>query len=197
MQLHPEDFIEKFSGATLNYYIDGKSTLNPNTLYQFWNLDWNDAMFAWVYMKTLEDGKDYWVVGTGCNSGKIIDRQALFYAYIQKQYQLEGSIVKKEGYSSNIDMSSKNRLWLGENNILMIGDAAGLVDQFEALEWMLLHCQVDLRAQGILNSDKNGTTALEEYSRLAQKICNQTKRNQSREINKFEFKLRTVKIYDE
>ena len=29
MQLHPEDFIEKSSGATLNYYIDGKSTLNP------------------------------------------------------------------------------------------------------------------------------------------------------------------------
>ncbi|MHA1802157.1 MAG: NAD(P)/FAD-dependent oxidoreductase, partial [Candidatus Heimdallarchaeaceae archaeon] len=45
-QLRPEDFSSKSSGATLNYYIDGEADLDPEALYQFWNLDWNNAMFA-------------------------------------------------------------------------------------------------------------------------------------------------------
>jgi flavin-dependent dehydrogenase len=75
MKLRPGDFQRKWKGATLNYYIDGAAELSANTLYQFWNLDRCDAMFAWVYMKTLDDGEDYWVVGTGCNSGRVLDRQ--------------------------------------------------------------------------------------------------------------------------
>ena len=38
-KLRPEDFRQRSMGATLNYYIDGDGDLDPNTLYQFWNLD--------------------------------------------------------------------------------------------------------------------------------------------------------------
>lgn len=39
--------------------------LQPDTLYQSCNLEFNDAMFVWVYNETLPDGEDHWVVGTG------------------------------------------------------------------------------------------------------------------------------------
>ncbi len=129
MKLRPGDFQRKSMGATLSYYIDGAAELDVNTLYQFWNLDWCDSMFAWVYMKTLDDGKDYWVVGTGCSSGRVLDRQSLFYDYITKEFHLDGAIVKKEGYSHSVDLSSRDRVWLGEGRVLAVGDAAGLVDQ--------------------------------------------------------------------
>ena len=40
--------------------------------------------------------------------------------------------------------------------------------------------------QAILESDRKGTTALEEYDRLAKTITTQTKNNQLREIDQFE-----------
>jgi flavin-dependent dehydrogenase len=45
-QLRPHDFHRTAMGATINYYIDGSGDFDPHTLYQFWNLDWNDTMFA-------------------------------------------------------------------------------------------------------------------------------------------------------
>jgi len=63
--IRPQDFYGKgkrTSGITLNYYIeaDREGSLDANTLYQFWNLDFNNLMFAWTYKKN-----DLWVVGTG------------------------------------------------------------------------------------------------------------------------------------
>jgi len=49
----------------LNYYFTADGDLETDKLYQFWDIEFNNMMFAWVYNKTLADGKDYWVVGTG------------------------------------------------------------------------------------------------------------------------------------
>ena len=66
-QLRKDGGFEKGStGAALNYYFSVESgNLEPDKLYQFWNVDFNNMMFAWIYNKTLSDGKDYWVIGTG------------------------------------------------------------------------------------------------------------------------------------
>ena len=53
------------TGAALNYYFTADGNLEPDKLYQFWDIEFNNMMFAWVYNKTLDDGNDYWVVGTG------------------------------------------------------------------------------------------------------------------------------------
>ena len=37
-------------------------------------------------------------------------------------------IVKKEGFSSSMSLMDDERIWLGERNFLMVGDAAGLID---------------------------------------------------------------------
>ena len=42
---------------------------------------------------------------------------------------LNSKIIYKEGYGSNLNLKNVNRIWLGQENILMIGDAAGLVDE--------------------------------------------------------------------
>ncbi|NMC07247.1 MAG: NAD(P)/FAD-dependent oxidoreductase [Candidatus Lokiarchaeota archaeon] len=187
LKLHPDHFRSKATGATVNYYIDGPANLDKNTLYQFWNLDFCDAMFAWVYNKTLDDGQDYWVIGTGCNSGKVMDRQKRFYDFVKEKYNVDGKIVKTEGYSSTIDMKSKNRVWLGEGRILMVGDAAGLVDQARGVGMDAAAMSGRFVAKAIRSAIDRGMegSALEEYRRLMRKITAQAIRNQDREINVF------------
>jgi flavin-dependent dehydrogenase len=176
--MRPGEFSTTSKGATINYYIDGAGDLDRNTLYQFWNLDWNDAMFAWAYMKTLDDGKDYWVVGTGCNTGRVLDRQKLLYEFFQKEFNFSGEIVKREGYSHSIDLSSDEKVWLGENNILMVGDAAGLIDASRGVGMDAAALSGRLVAQALVK----GGSVMKDYSKLMKPLTVQTMRNQSREI---------------
>ncbi len=60
MKMRSEDFEKKSTGATINYNFDGEGDLEPNRLYQYWNLEYNNMMFAWIYKKD-----DLWVIGTG------------------------------------------------------------------------------------------------------------------------------------
>ena len=53
-------------------------------------------MFAWVYNKTLDDGKDYWVIGTGYDKDIYmhLDR---FFDHVKEAFQLKNvNIVKKD-----------------------------------------------------------------------------------------------------
>lgn len=185
-KLRPQDFGERTSGGGMNYYVDGEADLDPSTLYQFWDLRFSDAMFAWIYTKTLDDGKDYWVVGTGCTSGDIVERQKLFYDYVRKKFHMKGRVVEKEEYLASMDMKSKDRVWLGEGRILMVGDAAGLMDGVRGVGQDAAALSGRLVAKAILISDEKGTTALDEYTRLMKRVTRQTRRNQEREISKFE-----------
>jgi len=127
--LRPQEGFQKGStGAALNYYFTADGDLEADKLYQFWDIEFNNMMFAWVYNKTLEDGKDYWVVGTGYDSD-IRTRLDGFFDHVKELYQLRNvEVVKTEGYSSSMTFADKDRIWLGERNILMVGDAAGLID---------------------------------------------------------------------
>ena len=181
-QLRPEDFSSDFEGATLNYYIDGEADLDPETLYQFWNLDWNNAMFAWVYVKTLDDGKDYWVVGTGCNDTNVNERQEEFYNHVKNKYNLTGKIIKKEGYKTSMNLLSKNRVWLGRDNILMVGDAAGLVDPARGVGMDAAAMSGRIAVKAILKAERKNRDVLKIYSKMMKGITSLTIRNQEREI---------------
>ena len=140
-------------------------------------------MFAWVYMKTLDDGKDYWVVGTGCNTGNVQDRQTLFYDHVVEKFGLSGEIMKREGYSHSIDINSPDRVWLGQDRILMVGDAAGLVDQVRGVGMDSAALSGRLAAQALVKMNGDVDDVMDEYSRLVRPLVDQTRRNQSREIN--------------
>ena len=185
-KLRPQDFGEKTRGGGMNYYLDGEADLDPNTLYQFWDLRFSDAMFAWIYTKTLDDGKDYWVVGTGCTSDDLLERQTLFYEYVRNKFNMKGRIVDKEEYLTTIDMKSKDRVWLGKDRILMVGDAAGLMDGVRGVGQDAAALSGRLLAKAILLSDQKGTTALGVYTELMKSITKQTRQNQEREIRKFQ-----------
>jgi len=78
-KLKKENGFQKGStGAALNYYFTADGNLEPDKLYQFWNIDYNNMMFAWVYNKTLRDGKDYWVVGTGYDKDVVVRLNSFF-----------------------------------------------------------------------------------------------------------------------
>jgi flavin-dependent dehydrogenase len=58
-KLRKEDgFDEGSTGAALNYYFTADGNLETDKLYQFWDIEFNNMMFAWVYNKTLDDGAD-------------------------------------------------------------------------------------------------------------------------------------------
>jgi len=184
-KLRPRDFGEKASGGCMNFYIDGEADLDPEALYQFWNLDFSDVMFAWIYTKTLDDGKDYWCVGTGGNSGDFHKRQDLFYSYVKEKFKIHGKIIDTEVIETSIDMKSSDRVWLGQGRIIMVGDAAGLLDGVRGVGQDAAALSGRLAARAIIESDRKGTNVLDEYAELTKVITTQTRKNQEREIDQF------------
>jgi len=181
-QLRPEDFSSGFEGATLNYYLDGEANLDSETLYMFWNLEWNNAMFAWIYVKTLDDGKDYWVVGTGCNDINVNERQESFYNHVKNKYNLTGEIVKREGYKTSMNLHSENRVWLGRNRVLMAGDAAGLVDPTRGVGMDSAAMSGRIAVNAILKAERKNKDVMKIYTKMMKGITTQTIHNQEREI---------------
>jgi flavin-dependent dehydrogenase len=173
------------TGAALNYYFTANGNLEPDKLYQFWDIEYNNMMFAWVYNKTLDDGKDYWVVGTGYDKD-IYMRLDSFFEHIKELYQLKNvKIVKKEGYSSSMTFSDEERIWLGEKNFLMVGDAAGLIDLTRGVGMDSAALSGRLAAKAIGLSLKNGKPVIDVYSQLMKNLVKQTRKNQQAGILSF------------
>jgi len=178
-------FQEGNTGAALNYYFTADGELEHDKLYQFWNIEFNNMMFAWVYNKTLDDGKDYWVIGTGYDKDIYmhLDR---FFDHVKEAFQLKNvNIVKKEGYSSSLSFDDEDRIWLGERNFLMTGDAAGLIDLTRGVGMDSAALSGRLAAKAIDLARKNREPVIEVYAGLMKKLVNQTKRNQQRGVTTF------------
>jgi len=173
------------TGAALNYYFTANGNLEPDKLYQFWDIEYNNMMFAWVYNKTLDDGKDYWVVGTGYDKD-IYMRLDSFFEHIKELYQLKNvKIAKKEGYSSSMTFSDEERIWLGEKHFLMVGDAAGLIDLTRGVGMDSAALSGRLAAKAIGLSHKNGKPVIDVYSQLMKNLVKQTRKNQQAGILSF------------
>jgi len=178
-------FQEGSSGATLNYYFTADGELEHDKLYQFWNIEFNNMMFAWVYNKTLNDGKDYWVIGTGYDRDIYMHLER-FFDHVKQEFHLRNvEIVKKEGYSASLSFGDKDRIWLGERNFLMVGDAAGLIDLTRGVGMDAAALSGRLAAKAIDLARKNEQPVIEVYSRLMSRVVDQTRRNQQRGITNF------------
>ena len=166
------------SGATLNYYFTANGDLQPDTLYQFWNVEFNDAMFAWVYNKTLNDGQDYWVVGTGYKEDIYLHLDK-FFDHVKALYHLSNvKIVKKEGYSASMVLQADQRIWLGERNFLMAGDAAGLIDVTRGVGMDAAALSGRLAAKAIMLAEQKNKPVIEVYLQLMKALVDQTRKNQ-------------------
>lgn len=173
-----EGFQRGGTGATLNYYFTAEGDLQPDTLYQFWNIEFNDTMFAWVYNKTLSDGQDYWVVGTGYGKDIYLHLDR-FFEHVKNLYHLKNvSIVKKEGYSAGMSLMDDRRIWLGERGFLMTGDAAGLIDVTRGVGMDAAALSGRLAAKAIGLSARESRPVGEAYARLMKGLVAQTRKNQ-------------------
>jgi flavin-dependent dehydrogenase len=180
-----DGFQEGSSGAALNYYFTADGDLEPDKLYQFWDIEHNNMMFAWIYNKTLDDGEDYWVVGTGYDKD-IYERLDRFFEHVKKLYTLENvKIMKKEGYSSSMAFAGEERIWLGERNFLIVGDAAGLIDLTRGVGMDSAALSGRLAAKAIGLAEKSGKPVAEIYAREMKKLVGQTRRNQESGIISF------------
>ncbi len=174
------------SGAALNYYFTADGNLEPDKLYQFWDIEYNNMMFAWIYNKTLSDGKDYWVVGTGYDSD-ITKHLDAFFDHVKDLFNLKNvKVIKKEGYSSSMIMDGEDRIWLGDRNILMVGDAAGLIDLTRGVGMDAAALSGRLAGKAIGLAEKTGKPVIEIYDRLMTRLVKQTRKNQQRGIMSFQ-----------
>jgi len=178
-KMRPGDYKKRSSGATVNYYFKGVGDLDPKVLYQYWNMDFNNYMFAWVYNKS-----GLWVIGTGYDK-EISKVGKRYFEYIKEEYNLEGEIVKKEGFSSNMDMS-ETRVNLGEGRIFFIGDTAGLVDMARGVGMDAAALSGRLAAKAIIKTEHNGRkkkSAIDIYRNLMKKTVDQTVKNTGKGIH--------------
>jgi geranylgeranyl reductase family protein len=170
----PQDFDKKTSGATVNYYFVGDAKLDPNTLYMFYKREFCPLMFAWVYLKD-----DKWVIGTGANENPL-EYAERFFNHVKEKYGLRGEIVKREGFSSTL----KSTVYLGEGRILMVGDAAGLVDLYRGVGMDNAALSGRLAVKAITKAEEEGLEAAKAYENLMKKVVKKIEANAKRQMKR-------------
>jgi geranylgeranyl reductase family protein len=173
-KLRPQDFDKKASGATVNYYFVGDAKLDPNTLYMFYKREFCPLMFAWVYLKD-----DKWVIGTGANENPL-EYAERFFNHVKEKYGLRGEIVKKEGFSSTL----KSTVYLGEGRMLLVGDAAGLVDLYRGVGMDNAALSGRLAVKAITKAEEEGLEAAKAYEKLMRKVVKKIEANAKRQMKR-------------
>jgi len=174
-KLHPDDYLQKAPGGAMNYYCTGEGDLDPNGLYMVNIKAYAPIMFAWIYKKD-----DLWVIGTGaeCDLKGYADR---FYGYVCKKYNFKGQIVRREGFASPL----KGGVYLGEGNILLCGDAAGLLDSYRGVAMDNAALSARFAVQAILDAEKMGAMAMPYYAQKMGPMKRQMEVNEEKRKAKF------------
>lgn len=175
-KLRPDDFEGRPSGATLNYYFVGDGNLDPNTLYMFYDREFSPLMFSWVYLKD-----DRWVIGTGADK-HLLDYSERFFQHVEQKHDLRGKIVRKEGFTS----TSKGRVYLGGGNLLMVGDAGGLVDLYRGLGMDNAALSGRLAVKAVMESEETGCAPILSYQELMRRVVRKLEENLRKQAARYE-----------
>ncbi len=164
-KLRPGDFGQESTGAAINLYFRGdQGELDDNTLYMIHKKEFSTLMFSWIYRKD-ED----WIIGTGADHDPMGHLER-FYKYVLDNYGIDGKIVKKKGFSS----TQNDNLWLGRDNLLFIGDSAGLVDLYRGVGMDAGALSARFGARAIHEAEeKNGKAAVDRYRSHMSRIVKQ------------------------
>ena len=174
-KLQPDYFSNKKTGTALNYYFKGTGDLDPNKLYMYYNREFCPLMFAWVYLKD-----DKWVIGTGANEN-VMEYAKRFFNHVKEKYSLKGKIVKKEGFASTQKIST----FLGEENILLAGDAAGLIDLYRGVGMDLAALSGRFAVRSIERAEKTGNSPIVHYQRLMRKTIEKIESNEKKQARRY------------
>jgi len=174
-KLQPADFLNKAPGGAMNYYCTGEGNLDPNGLYMVNIKTYAPIMFAWIYKKD-----DLWVIGTGAEHD-LKDTTDRFYDYVCQKYNFKGEIVRREGFASPL----KWGVYLGEGNIMLCGDAAGLLDSYRGVAMDNAALSARFAVQAILDAEKSGKSAIFHYTKKMQPMKSQMEANEEKRQTKF------------
>ena len=108
---------------------------------------------------------DKWVIGTGANENPL-EYAERFFNYVKEKYELRGEIVKKEGFSSTL----KSTVYLGEGRILLVGDAAVLVDLHRGVGMDNAALSGRLAVKAITKAEEEGFEPAKTYENLMKKV---------------------------
>ncbi len=167
--LNPEFERElKWFVAYQNYY-DGNSDLDPHFFHGFLEPQYGDV-YAWFNVK---DGLQ--IFGTAVRKGNKIEPYLLKYTeLLKKKFGLKlKKMIRKSGCLGN-DMCPKGKFYLGNGNILLVGEAAGFLNAFG--EGISCALSTGLfAAEAISKGIKSRDNALALYTELTKQERRQTK----------------------
>ena len=174
-KLRPQDFLRKAPGGAMNYYCTGDGELDAHALYMVNIKAYAPIMFAWIYKKD-----DLWVIGTGAEHD-LKDYADRFYDYVCERYKFKGEIVRKEGFASPL----KFGIYLGERNILICGDGAGLLDAYRGVAMDNAALSARLAIRSVLEAEKTGNHAAPFYEKRMRSRVQQIEKNEIKRQEKF------------
>ena len=157
----------KWFTAYQNYY-EGSSNLDPEFYHGFLEPQYGEV-YAWFSVK---DGLQ--VFGTAAAKGKKIKPYLLNYTeLLEKKFGLKrGKMVRKSGCIGN-NMCPEGKFYLGKNNVLLVGEAAGFLNAFgEGISCALTSGL--FAAEAISKDIKSSGNALELYTDLTKRERKQT-----------------------
>jgi flavin-dependent dehydrogenase len=169
--LFPENFSKKITGASINIYYKGSSSVSPDTLYLYFRKNLSNLMYSWVYYKD-----DLLVIGTS-SSEKMIKYTDSFLKFVKNEFNLIGVEVKREGFSTHC----KGGVLLGKGRILLVGDAAGLIDLYRGMGMDTAALSGRICAHSILDAFKGKGSALENYRSRSSKLVSFIKNNSKKQ----------------
>jgi flavin-dependent dehydrogenase len=98
-----------------------------------------------------------------------------------KKYHFRGEIVRREGFASPL----KGGVCLGEGNILLCGDAAGLMDAYRGVAMDNAALSARFAVQAILDAEKSGTVAFSHYAQTMERMNRQIEINEEKRKVRF------------
>ncbi|MEM2970441.1 MAG: hypothetical protein QXR63_05860, partial [Candidatus Bathyarchaeia archaeon] len=122
---------------------------------------------------------DKWVIGTGANESPL-EYANKFLNYVKEKYGLRGEVVKKEGFSSTM----KNTVYLGNRRILLVGDAAGLVDLYRGVGMDNAALSGRLAVKAITKAEETGLEAAKAYENLMKKVITKIDVNAKKQMKR-------------
>jgi flavin-dependent dehydrogenase len=170
-KLRPQDFVSKATSGAVNFYFSGETGFDPNTLYMFYKREFSNLMFAWVYLKD-----DQWVIGSS-GDPKPLEYAERFFNYIKQRFALRGEVVRKEGFASPL----KSVIFPGVGNILITGDAAGLVDLYRGVGMDNAAISGRLAVKAIMKSQETGCLPSKFYEDFLRSMTRKIHRNGARQ----------------
>ncbi|MBN1682003.1 NAD(P)/FAD-dependent oxidoreductase [Candidatus Bathyarchaeota archaeon] len=168
-KLRPAEFSRKVTGTAINFYYKGTSELPKNSLELFYRRNFSDLMYSWLYYKD-----DLLVIGTSSKEDPLRSINE-FYKYVHKRYSIKGEVVRKEGYTT----SCLGGIFLGSGNVLLAGDAAGLLDLYRGTGMDSAAISGRIVAKSII--DSNEKTPIDVYHEKISKLVKQLKKNNKKQ----------------